>query len=188
MNKLIATVAALGLVGGVAGVAGAAQTSPTAGGQRPAPYKTMSLAPQGTYASSPTSYGPSLSASGSSDMRVGFVVPPDRGTRPLRMRVVYLEDSPGACSWQVSGSGLEGPDGPNTEPNVHNGGWRPPGETGYSGYVSVPVGAGSAHKATFTWPFQSDPGMFIQFALQRNGADAGDTCSSVTIVGLELRY
>jgi hypothetical protein len=30
--------------------------------------------------------------------------------------------------------------------------------------------------------------MFIQFNLQRDGANAGDTCSTVTILGLMVRY
>ena len=131
-----------------------------------------------------------LRASSGDSMRVGFLIPADRGTRtqPLKMRIVYLESSAAACQWMVSGSGLEGPDGPNTVDNVHNGGWQAPGDTDYTGLVSVPAGPGSAHKATFKWPFDAKPGMFIQFALDRHGADPSDTCSDVTITGMELRY
>ena len=155
-----------------------------------APLRNIAIVPQGAHATSMSSSGPNLRGTGSDSMRVGFVIPADRGTRtkPLKMRVVYLESSPGACSWMVSGSGLEGPDGPNSVDNVHNGGWQPPGETDYTGTVTVPAGAGSAHTAIFKWPFEAKPGMFIQFALDRHGADPSDTCNDLTIVGMELRY
>ena len=52
----------------------------------------------------------------------------------------------------------------------------------------MPAGAGSAHTAVFRWPFDATPGMFVQFALDRHGADPADTCGDVTIVGMELRY
>jgi hypothetical protein len=167
---------------GVAGPEARVTTTP--------PPRIISIVPQGAFADVMTAYGPNLRAAADDSMRVGFVIPPDRGTRtkPLKMRVVYLEDSAGACSWVESASGLEGPDGPNTGPNVHNGGWQAPGDSDYTGSVNVPAGGGSAHTAVFRWPFEASPGMFVQFALDRNGGDAGDTCGDVTIVGMELRY
>ena len=186
-----ATVVALAMVATAGGVA-AATAGPDAG--RPAtragsPPKIISIVPQGAFATSMGDYGPTLSGSTDSNMRVGFVVPPDRtGTKPLKMRVVYLESSPGACNWVVSGSGLEGPDGPNSVDNVHNGGWQPPGDDNYSGPVNVPAGDGSAHTAIFKWPFEASPHMFIQFALERDGANPADTCSDLSVVGMELRY
>jgi hypothetical protein len=188
-----ATAVAVAMVATAGGVA-AATAGPEPGRQvsraSTAPPRIISIVPQGAYASSPGAYGPTLQASGASDLRVGFVIPAARGTstKPLKMRVVYLESSAGACSWYASGSGLEGPDGPNTESNVHNGGWQPPGLTGYDGVVTVPAGAGDVHTATFKWPFPAEPGMFVQFALARSGDDPADTCSSVTVVGMELRY
>lgn len=184
----VTTVVAAGGVAVAAGGPGAAQGQ-AEGAATTAP-RLISIAPQGAYATAMSSNGPNLRASAGDSMRVGFVIPPDRGTRtkPLRMRVVYLESSPGACSWVESGSGLEGPDGPNTEDNVHNGGWQAPGDTDYTGTVTVPAGAGSAHTAVFRWPFEASPGMFVQFALDRSGGDPADTCGDVTIVGMELRY
>lgn len=188
-----ATAVAVTMVATAGGVAVAADgpgaTGAAESGATTAP-RLISIVPQGAYADVMTAYGPNLRAGADDSMRVGFVIPPDRGTRtkPLRMRVVYLENSPGACSWVESGSGLEGPDGPNTEDNVHNGGWQAPGDTDYTGTVTVPAGAGSAHTAVFRWPFDAKPGMFVQFALDRHGADPADTCGDVTIVGMELRY
>ena len=40
------------------------------------------------------------------------------------MHLVYLENSPGACTWSWYAVGLAGPDGPNSVSNVHNGGWK----------------------------------------------------------------
>ena len=184
----VTMVAAAGGVAVAAGGPGAAGT--VAGAATTSPPRIISIVPQGAFADSMTAYGPNLRAAADDSMRVGFVVPPDRGdrTKPLRMRVVYLEGSAGACSWVESGSGLEGPDGPNTDDNVHNGGWQAPGETDYDGTVSVPAGNGSVHTAVFRWPFEATPGMFVQFALDRSGSDPADTCSDVTIVGMELRY
>lgn len=182
-----ATVVAVAMVAAAGGVAYAA------GGSAPraatAPPKIISIVPQGAAATTMSDYGPVLSSNSDTSMRVGFVVPPDRtGTKPLKMRVVYMESSAGACSWLARGDGLEGPDGPQSSSNVHNGGWQPPGQTGYSGLVNVSPGAGEAHTAIFKWPFPANPGMFIQFALHRDGADATDTCSDVVVTGLELRY
>jgi len=186
------TVVVIGTVATVGGVAAAsagpndAGVTTRAGATAP---KIISIVPQGAFASTQSAYGPVLSGTSTSSMRVGFVIPPDRtSTKPLKMRVVYLEDSAGACAWVVSGSGLEGPDGPNTENNVHNGGWQPPGDADYTGPVSVPAGDGSAHTAVFRWPFDALPHMFVQFALDRAGSDPADTCGAVTVVGLELRY
>ena len=183
-------VAMVAAAGGGAVAAGSPQAGTQAQGATTAPLRVISIVPQGVAATLMTSYGPTLRGSSTDSMRAGFVVPADRGTRtqPLKMRVVYLESSAGACSWAVSGSGLEGPDGPNTVDNVHNGGWQAPGDTDYSGVVTVPAGPGGVHTAVFRWPFPAKPGMFIQFALDRNGADAADTCGDVTVVGMELRY
>ena len=183
----VAMVAAAGGVAVAGGGPGAERQVQRAGTAAP---RIISIVPQGAHATSMSAYGPNLRASSSDQLRVGFVVPADRGTRtrPLKMRVVYMESSAGACSWVESGSGLEGPDGPNTQDNIHNGGWQAPGDTDYTGTISVPAGPGSAHTAVFRWPFQAEPGMFIQFALDRHGADAADTCSDVTVMGMELRY
>ncbi len=172
-------------------VLGVAPNSRRLGGFSHGQVATMSIPPQAAFVSSGAtagSSGPTFAASGDGVMTVGFVVPPDRGKRPLAMRVVYREDSTTACQWYVAAQGLEGPDGPNSTSNIHNGGWKVPGTNNYSGLISVPAGLGNAHTAMFEWPFQSDPGMFIQFALARNGGDPADTCQSVTIMGLELLY
>jgi hypothetical protein len=177
-------------VGGVAFAAsGSDATSPAPRATTASP-RIISIVPQGAAADAMTDNGPNLRAGSDDGLRVGFVIPADRGdrTQPLKMRVVYLEGSSGACSWVESGSGLEGPDGPNSASNVHNGGWQAPGDSDFSGQVDVPAGAGSVHTAVFRWPFQAKPGMFVQFALDRFGSDPLDTCSDVTVVGMELRY
>jgi hypothetical protein len=78
--------------------------------------------------------------------------------------------------------------GPTPDYTVHTGGGLARGETDYDGTVNGPAGNGSVHTAVFRWPFDAKPGMFVQFALDRSGADPADTCSDVTIVGMELRY
>ncbi len=169
-----------------------APNSQRLGGYTHTQMSTMSIAPQSfgiETGATMGSGGPSLGAAGGSGVRVSFVVPPDHAAgTPVYADIVYREDSPGACSWSVSTSGLEGPDGPNDVSNIHNGAWYVPGTTGYSGTISVPAGAGNAHTATFEWPFTADPGMFIQFGLSRDGAAAADTCGSVTIYGMQIRY
>ncbi|MFC5175971.1 hypothetical protein [Nocardioides taihuensis] len=188
-----ATAVAVTMVVTAGGVAFAA-SGPGATGPAPrtttTPPRIISIVPQGASADAMTANGPNLRAGSDDGLRVGFVIPPDRGdrTKPLKMRVVYLESSSGACSWIESGSGLEGPDGPNTVSNVHNGGWQAPGDDDYTGQVDVPAGAGDVHTAVFRWPFEAKPGMFVQFALDRAGGDPLDTCSDVTVVGMELRY
>lgn len=133
--------------------------------------------------------GVSLESAGFGELRFGFVVPPGhRPGRPLEVDVVYGENSAGACSWAAATSGLEGPDS-ETGPDIHNGGWQFPGsDTGYDGLVSVPAGDGSAHTLTLTWPFQDDPGMFIQLGLARDGAAPADTCTGITVYGIQVRY
>lgn len=153
---------------------------------------TMSIPPQAMWLSgsaTSSSTGPALAPTGTSHVAVDFVVPPDHkaGTR-LQMVVDYVEQSSGSCSWYAYTYGSEGPDGGNDVDNVHNGGWQVPGSSQYSGTVAVPAGAGSAQRAVFTWPFGDKPGMFIQFGLDRQGDNASDNCSYVTITGLQLRY
>ncbi|MDP2774034.1 MAG: hypothetical protein Q8O61_10810 [Nocardioides sp.] len=162
------------------------------GGFTHAQTSTMVIVPQGVGSSGSAvvdANGATLSASSTGGLRLGLVVPPDHapGT-PFEIDVVYREDSPGACSWSVQTSGLEGPDS-DTGPDIHNGGWQFPGSgTGYSGLVSVPAGAGSVHTLTLAWPFLDNPGMFIQLALARDGGDVADTCSTVSVYGMLLRY
>ena len=152
----------------------------------------LAIPPQGVGVSgTAASYtdGVSLTSAGTGELRFGFVVPPahDPAT-PLQVDVVYREDSPGACSWQVATSGLEGPDS-EEGPDIHNGGWQFPGSgTGYDGLATVPAGEGSVHTLTLTWPFQDDPGMFIQLGLARVGGDAADTCGSISVYGIQVRY
>lgn len=153
---------------------------------------TMVIVPQGVGSSgsaSVDSNGVTLSAATTGELRLGVVVPPDHDPEaPFAIDVVYREDSPGSCAWSVATSGLEGPDS-ETGPDIHNGGWKFPGSgTGYSGVVSVPAGAGSVHTLTLTWPFDDNPGMFIQLGLARVGADAADTCGTVSVYGMQLRY
>jgi hypothetical protein len=183
------TAAAIALVAVAGGAAVASGPSTGTVERATLPPKIISIAPQGVQATTTTANGPMFDSVGLDEMRVGFVVPPDRtGTKKLKMRVVYLENSAAACSWTAHASGLAGPDGPNSEPNVHNGGWLVPGSTSFDGTVSVPAGAGSAHTAIFRWGFPAEPGMFIQFRLMRNGSTAEDSCGVIEVVGLEVRY
>lgn len=155
---------------------------------------TMSIPAQAAYVSqgaTMSSRGPVLYATNGGEMTVGFVIPPDHkaGSR-LKVRVVYEEDSDAACSWYVYAEGLEGPDAPNSETNMHNGGWLVPGTSAYDGAVSVPAGLGLVHTATFIKPvgFPTDPGMFMDFDLTRDGGNAADTCGDVLILGLQVSY
>ncbi|WP_155992852.1 hypothetical protein [Nocardioides sp. URHA0020] len=162
------------------------------GGYSHRAMSAMTIVPQGvghTGGATLDSDGVTFSPSAGGEMRLGVVIPPDHDPKaPLRIDVVYREDSPGACSWSVGTSGLEGPDS-DTGSDIHNGGWQFPGSgSGYSGLVTVPAGAGSVHTLTLTWPFQDDPGMFVQLGLARAGGDAGDTCSTVSVYGIQLRY
>ena len=192
---------AIALVAATAGGAGAravydADNARRVGGWTHPQMSSMSIPPQAAHlqgtasmADSGPSLGPGNSEFDSSSLAVSFVVPRDHDpARPLTMRVSYIENSPGACAWMVAADGLEGPDGPNTVPNVHNGGWTVPGQTDYDGPISVPAGAGSAHVATLVWPFDDAPGMFITFKLTRQSGHASDTCGSVQVTGLRLSY
>jgi len=153
----------------------------------------LAIAPQGVGVSGggATLYddGVSFSSAAEGALRFGFVVPPAHNPeKPLQVDVVYREDSAGACSWVVATSGLEGPDSP-TGSDIHNGGWQFPGSgTGYDGPTAVPAGDGSVHTLTLTWPFQDNPGMFIQLGLARIGGDAADTCGTVSVYGIQVRY
>jgi hypothetical protein len=162
------------------------------GGFTHAQTSTMVIVPQGVGSSgtaSVDSNGVTLSGSSTGELRFGVVVPPDHDPEaPFAIDVVYREDSQGVCSWSVATSGLEGPDS-ETGPDIHNGGWQFPGSgTGFSGLVTVPAGAGSVHTLTLTWPFQDNPGMFIQLGLTRDGGAAADTCATVSVYGIQLRY
>lgn len=135
-----------------------------------------------------SSQGVALAPTGSGGMTFGFVVPRDHeaGT-PLWVDLVYADNDLGACSWYAYTGGLEGPDS-DTGDDIHNGGWYVPGNDAYDGPVAVPAGQGRVHTARFRWPFQSDPGMFIQFDLTREGDHAADTCSSLQVYAAQLRY
>jgi hypothetical protein len=152
----------------------------------------LAIPPQGVGVSGGAtlfSDGVSFSAAATGELRFGFVVPPAHNPEtPLRVDVVYREDSAGACSWTVATSGLEGPDSP-TGSDIHNGGWQFPGSgTGYDGSATVPAGDGSVHTLKLTWPFTDNPGMFIQLGLARVGGAAADTCGPVTVYGIQVRY
>jgi len=131
--------------------------------------RTMSIAPQGVWASDMDAGGPVLRSSGSDGFRVSFVVPPDRGTRPLRVRVEYMESSRDACSWYAIGDGLAGPDGGATKQWV-TGQWLIPG-----------LDERGADRG-------ARPGMFNKFGLTRNADSARDDCGELSVLGLELRY
>jgi hypothetical protein len=150
---------------------------------------SQSIPPQSAFVSSGASMstlGPVLPRSGGK-MTVGFTVPRGHRDAPLRMRVVFFESSAAACTVSWITGGIAGPDGPNSVDNVHNGGWKLPPGTSYSGTLDVPAGPGSAHVAMFEWPFLDRPGMAINFEFSRSG-DPADTCGPMTIAGLELRY
>ena len=162
------------------------------GGYTHAAMSAMSIPPQGVAVSgsaTKSSDGVFFSDTNDGELRFGVVVPPDhKAGTPLKVDLVYREDSAGACSWFAQTSGLEGPDSA-TGSDIHNGAWQFPGSgTGCSGAVSVPAGDGSVHTTTFTWPFLSNPGMFVQFAVDRTGSDAADTCGGISVYGIQYRY
>lgn len=155
---------------------------------------TMSIPVQAAYVSQGANMsrgGPVLSGTNGGEMTVGFVIPPDHkpGTG-LTMQMVYGEDSPTACNWYVYLDGLEGPDAPNDQSNLHNAGWLVPGTSSFDGVLSVPDGAGSVFVATFKWPFINidQPGHFVDFQLTRDGGNPDDTCGDTVIYGLQLSY
>lgn len=162
------------------------------GGFTHAQMASMPLLAQGagvTGTATVTSHGVTLSGSGTGEMRFGFIVPPDHteGTG-LRADIVYREHSSLVCSWHVSTSGLVGPNDHLGDQVSHNGAWSLPGSTSFSGEVAVPSGGSNTFKATFTWPFTDAPGKYVQFAVQRNGDNAADTCGNVQVVGVQIRY
>ena len=192
---------AIALVAATAGGAGAravydAENARRVGGWTHPQMSTMSIPPQAAHLQGSASMsgsgpflGPGANEFDTATATVSFVVPRDHDpAKPLTMRVSYMESSPGACTWMANAEGIEGPDGPNNVDNVHNGGWALPGTMSFTGPISVAAGAGSAHAATFRWPYNDDPGMFIGFRLTRLGGHASDTCGSVQVTGLRVQY
>ena len=188
---------AVAIIAASAGGAGAravydANNARHLGGYTHAQMATQFIAPQAASVTDGATMGrdgPVLSGTSGGTMTVGTVVPPDHqpGT-PYKMRVTFREGGNNACAWVANAEGLEGPDGPNTSSNIHNGGWKVPGTNDYTGPVAVPAGSGEVFSGTFSWPFDAKPGMFIQFQLSRYGGDAADTCSDIQVVGLRLSY
>lgn len=148
------------------------------------PPRTISFVPQRVIATSMSSDGPNLRADSTDSMRVDFVVPSDRGTstEPLKMQVDYTESSIKGCSWGVSGAVMGSLD------TGLDGGWRPPADSDHIGMIDVPAGQGSDHTVRFQWPQPAEPGQLVQFALERQGTRASDTCQDVTVVDLAVRY
>jgi len=129
--------------------------------------------------------GVTLFAAGSGGLNIGFLVPPDhKAGTSLLMDVLMNENSSGACGISWSAGGTTGP----IDDNFYNGGWRTPPLSNYDGTISIPEGPLSGHTVTFEWPFGSDPGDLVSFRLTRHGDNVADTCSSVQVVGLQLRY
>jgi hypothetical protein len=162
------------------------------GGFNHGQLSAFSISPQSAFVSGTAAMdrtGPVFSATAAGAFTVGFVVPPDhKPTDALTMRVIYTENSDGACTWWASAQGLTGPDGPNTQLNEHNGGWLLPGSSSQHGLVSLPAGLGQVQSTTFRWSEQADPGSYVQFDLTRDGADPGDTCQFFVVRGLQVRY
>ena len=132
--------------------------------------------------------GAQLTPTGTGAIRFGFVVPPAHNPADtLWVDLVYGEESAAACAWAIATSGLTGTSTPAAD-DLSNGAWSFPGAAGYQGTIKVPAGAGAVHTARFSWPFDDDPGMFIQFGLERSGDSAADTCDYVTIYAIQLRY
>ena len=165
-----------------------APNSAKLGGFTAAQMRSMPLLVQGAGGSGNATVdgsGVTLQAAGTGEMRFGFIVPPDHtdGT-PLFADIVYRTHGPAACSWFIATSGLVGPN----DGLSHNGAWTWPGNSGFSGPVNVPAGDANTFKLTFEWPFTSEPGKYVQFAVQRQGDNAGDSCGSVTVAGVQIRY
>jgi hypothetical protein len=175
--------------------AGAMAKAPDAArldGRPASKLRWQTIAPQSvavTGTATKGSWGPTLSSSGDGGFVVGFVVPPTHDPAdPLRVRMTYLDSDTGACTWSAYTAGLQGPDAPPDQSDVHNGFWRLPGDDDGEGPVSVQAGQGSVQRATLTWPFQDTPGTFLQLNVSRWGGDVADTCNAVTVVGLELLW
>lgn len=165
-----------------------AQDSARVNGYGHAALRSLPLSAQGAFTSGgaiPSHSGVSLSSSTDSSLTVGFIVPADHVSgAPLRVDMVFREFSPGACGAYLYVDGLHGP----VDGTFYNGGWRILPLNGYDGLMQVPAGAADAHKQTFEWPFASVPGMLVEFSLTRAGAHVSDTCGSVLVSGLRLRY
>ncbi len=162
------------------------------GGFTHAQMSSMPLLVQGAGVSGTATVGSggvNLSAGSTGEMRFGFIVPPDHteGTE-LHADIVYREHSSGACSWHISTSGLVGPNEHLGDMVSHNGAWAFPGHTGWQGTIPVPAGGSNTFKATFTWPHTDAPGKYVQFAVQRNGGNAADTCGAIQVMGVQIRY
>ena len=161
-------------------------------GVHPAKLRWTNIEPQAaavTGSASKGTAGPGLAAASDGGFVVGFVVPPGHDPAdPLRMRMTYLDNDTGACAWSAYTAGLQGPDAPPDQSDVHNGFWRLPGDDNGEGTVSVPAGQGSVQRATFEWGFQDTPGTFLQFNVTRLGSAVADTCNAFTVVGLELLW
>lgn len=169
-----------------------APNSSRLGGFTHAQMASMPLLVQGagvTGTATVNATGVTLAGSGTGEMRFGFLVPPDHkeGT-PLHADIVYREFTSGACSWFVATSGLVGPNEHLGDYISHNGAWLVPGTSSYSGAISVPTGGSDTFQTTFTWPFTDAPGKYVQFAVQRQAENAADTCGTVQVMGIQIRY
>jgi hypothetical protein len=179
-GKLVATNATTGLLPN--NIIRRAQDSARINGYGHAALRSMPLLVQGAGVEGTASANPqgvTLPNTTAGGMRFGFIVPSDHlAGAPIYADIVYAT-SPG-CTWYAMTSGLEGPD-----PDIHNGAWVVSG-TSYEGTVTAP--ATGVGKKTFRWPFQSDVGQFIQFAMTRVPDNAADNCGSLTVYGVQIRY
>jgi hypothetical protein len=151
--------------------------------------RNMPLQVQGAYtggAAAPNANGVQLPAAGFSVLTVGFVIPADHpANAPMWVDMTYVE-APTDCAVQLSTEGLAiGSNG-----SYVTGGWNIlPANSPSGGLMQVAhEGGAEAHQQTFAWPFTSYPGLFVQFQIARYGDDVADTCNTVLVAGLQLRY
>ena len=185
-GKLVATSPTTGLLPN--GIIAKAPDSAKVGGYPHSALRFLALPVQAVAVEgASTKYSVGITLSGSSDggLQISFLVPPDHEIgNSLYMDVLFMESSADACAMYLVTGGLSGPIGDD----FYNGGWTVPPSTSYDGPLAIPAGPLSGHTRTFRSPFPAEPGDLVSFRMSRNPFDAADTCGSIQVVGLQLRY
>ena len=185
-GKLVATSPTTGLLPN--NIISAAPNSAKLGGYPHSTLRFLALPVQAVAAegtSNKTSGGITLSGTTDGGFNIGFLVPPDHNiANSLYMDVLYQEYSADACAMYLFTGGATGPVGDG----FLNGGWTVPPSNSYDGPLAIPAGTLEGHTSTFRWPFPADPGDLVSFRVTRAPANVADTCGSVQVVGMQLRY
>ncbi len=189
-GKLVATSRKTGrLPDNIIGTAPKAKSSAALGGVPAAAFKrlTFPVTSAGVNGTGATVFVDEVSLNTSADGTASWtlLLPADRKSGdPVRAQILYQEGSDPACSWFAATGGIV-----ESEGGFANSAWIVPGNSGYSGPVSVPAGDTDAHRATFRFA-SSDygPGDLVSFTLTRQPANVADSCQNVRIRGIQFLY